>query len=291
MKTASFETLFERICKETPSPSDLRALHHHPDRQAVISFLTGRMDALGDAWDNDDEDAGDLEWGVIHSIQLLKGMQAPEAILPTIRALDLVIDDWEAMLHDAAMLALAGAGEQALEPLYERYLRDQHDPERKTTWLWALSDIGVSDPRITCALVAHTFVDPVEALSIMGGYRDPRILPVIEELVNRAAGNLNERQIDPMAPGMRLNDPVVDAYIEGRETLVVLRDGLDFLDPDLDTRVIELDIRLLKFCDFQSYAIRRAKSLSDLGKATKVGRNEPCPCGSGKKYKRCCGKV
>lgn len=22
----------------------------------------------------------------------------------------------------------------------------------------------------------------------------------------------------------------------------------------------------------------------------KVGRNYPCPCGSGKKYKRCCGK-
>lgn len=23
----------------------------------------------------------------------------------------------------------------------------------------------------------------------------------------------------------------------------------------------------------------------------KVGRNEPCPCGSGKKYKKCCGKA
>src|SRR5260370_11115937 len=23
--------------------------------------------------------------------------------------------------------------------------------------------------------------------------------------------------------------------------------------------------------------------------APKVGRNDPCPCGSGKKYKRCCG--
>jgi preprotein translocase subunit SecA len=23
--------------------------------------------------------------------------------------------------------------------------------------------------------------------------------------------------------------------------------------------------------------------------ATKIGRNSPCPCGSGKKYKRCCG--
>ncbi|RAZ95039.1 hypothetical protein DK853_32050, partial [Klebsiella oxytoca] len=21
----------------------------------------------------------------------------------------------------------------------------------------------------------------------------------------------------------------------------------------------------------------------------KIGRNEPCPCGSGKKYKNCCG--
>jgi preprotein translocase subunit SecA len=26
------------------------------------------------------------------------------------------------------------------------------------------------------------------------------------------------------------------------------------------------------------------------GKAAKVGRNAPCPCGSGKKYKKCCGR-
>ena len=25
-------------------------------------------------------------------------------------------------------------------------------------------------------------------------------------------------------------------------------------------------------------------------KAGEVGRNDPCPCGSGKKYKKCCGK-
>ena len=33
--------------------------------------------------------------------------------------------------------------------------------------------------------------------------------------------------------------------------------------------------------DFESEPIRTEK---------KVGRNEPCPCGSGKKYKKCCGK-
>ena len=25
-------------------------------------------------------------------------------------------------------------------------------------------------------------------------------------------------------------------------------------------------------------------------KEVKIGRNDPCPCGSGKKYKKCCGK-
>ena len=28
---------------------------------------------------------------------------------------------------------------------------------------------------------------------------------------------------------------------------------------------------------------------SEPRKAAKVGRNDPCPCGSGKKYKKCCG--
>ncbi|TFH13897.1 MAG: hypothetical protein E4H02_10920, partial [Lentisphaerales bacterium] len=23
--------------------------------------------------------------------------------------------------------------------------------------------------------------------------------------------------------------------------------------------------------------------------SAKIGRNDPCPCGSGKKYKKCCG--
>lgn len=32
------------------------------------------------------------------------------------------------------------------------------------------------------------------------------------------------------------------------------------------------------------------KTSKTLVKPPKVGRNDPCPCGSGKKYKKCCGK-
>lgn len=30
--------------------------------------------------------------------------------------------------------------------------------------------------------------------------------------------------------------------------------------------------------------------VDDFGRPLKIGRNDPCPCGSGKKYKNCCGK-
>ncbi|MCD7763927.1 MAG: SEC-C domain-containing protein [Lachnospiraceae bacterium] len=33
-----------------------------------------------------------------------------------------------------------------------------------------------------------------------------------------------------------------------------------------------------------------AKKMNTIVKGKKIGRNEPCPCGSGKKYKNCCGR-
>ncbi|CAM4029920.1 YecA family protein [Mesobacillus thioparans] len=33
-----------------------------------------------------------------------------------------------------------------------------------------------------------------------------------------------------------------------------------------------------------------ASNVIDFSTRQKVGRNDPCPCGSGKKYKKCCGK-
>ena len=32
-----------------------------------------------------------------------------------------------------------------------------------------------------------------------------------------------------------------------------------------------------------------AAGVKQVIKGKKVGRNDPCPCGSGKKYKKCCG--
>lgn len=59
--------------------------------------------------------------------------------------------------------------------------------------------------------------------------------------------------------------------------------------------VLELVYNLRKLSFIQkgivpSFFVNRVKVNEQQHRKKKVGRNEPCPCGSGKKYKRCCGK-
>ncbi|MDD7267504.1 MAG: SEC-C metal-binding domain-containing protein [Lachnospiraceae bacterium] len=42
--------------------------------------------------------------------------------------------------------------------------------------------------------------------------------------------------------------------------------------------------------DHKRALYREAKQMGVIKKAPKIGRNDQCPCGSGKKYKHCCGR-
>jgi preprotein translocase subunit SecA len=45
-----------------------------------------------------------------------------------------------------------------------------------------------------------------------------------------------------------------------------------------------------KSSDVVSEAAEAMEKAKPVRTGPKVGRNDPCPCGSGKKYKQCCGK-
>jgi len=58
-----------------------------------------------------------------------------------------------------------------------------------------------------------------------------------------------------------------------------------------DKEAIQLQENQLKLLEDQSAFLRevaRAKLKDEDHAASLVGRKEPCPCGSGKKFKRCC---
>lgn len=66
------------------------------------------------------------------------------------------------------------------------------------------------------------------------------------------------------------------------------------IDPDKREKALELMIASLpaiyRYFEPQRRALARASSPMPQRQARpKVGRNEPCPCGSGRKYKHCCG--
>ena len=61
------------------------------------------------------------------------------------------------------------------------------------------------------------------------------------------------------------------------------------LNPSDDGRVIRLVFPMLTE-ERRKELYKECKSSTTIVKGPKVGRNDPCPCGSGKKYKKCCGK-
>ena len=71
----------------------------------------------------------------------------------------------------------------------------------------------------------------------------------------------------------------------------ILTDGL--LHPGLRDRKYVLE-RIIEVCRNRGDATKARQYLQEMNRlgsvrVEKVGRNDPCPCGSGKKYKKCCG--
>ena len=76
--------------------------------------------------------------------------------------------------------------------------------------------------------------------------------------------------------------------------------GLSFPDVSLyKTLCSELDISIEELIngekgnsekDKEKAIYKTLDEKNKTKKKEKVGRNDPCPCGSGKKYKQCCGK-
>ncbi len=79
-----------------------------------------------------------------------------------------------------------------------------------------------------------------------------------------------------------------------------IREGFELFDNMLDRINKDITLYLLKAEIRQNLEMKQVKGSANSGAdkvskskpktSKKIGRNEPCPCGSGKKYKNCCGK-
>jgi Preprotein translocase subunit SecA (ATPase, RNA helicase) len=80
-------------------------------------------------------------------------------------------------------------------------------------------------------------------------------------------------------------DPLVEYK---KEAFILFENLLSKLKNDLVTMLLNLKIIQKEDEDNSNEEIR--KNLKSIAKS-KIGRNDPCPCNSGKKYKHCCGAL
>lgn len=90
------------------------------------------------------------------------------------------------------------------------------------------------------------------------------------------------------------------SYAQENPLRAYTQEGFELFDNLLDVIEKETTMYLMK-AEIRQNAVReqvvKGEAVSDNKpkkkepkKVTKIGRNDPCPCGSGKKYKQCCGK-
>ena len=149
-----------------------------------------------------------------------------------------------------------------------------------------------------------------------------RVLGLVMEHYNNVAGTLMQRSYSPLfSVDTRNGDILWELWIEGFEKAVALRPAAWMLDADVDTAAAMSGMLLLadiarrekevddrdtilaaapdKIADWvvilNEWRLANTQPLQNIDPRVvtvprkKVGRNEPCLCGSGKKYKKCCG--
>ena len=105
--------------------------------------------------------------------------------------------------------------------------------------------------------------------------------------------------MDDLRQGIRLRayaqtDPVIEYKREGFDMFEAMNDAIK---EEIVRRVFLVRLKTNEEIKRQRVAKVTGESAGSDGtvkkqpvkKGQKVGRNDPCPCGSGKKYKKCCG--
>ncbi|MBQ9658096.1 MAG: SEC-C domain-containing protein, partial [Clostridia bacterium] len=98
--------------------------------------------------------------------------------------------------------------------------------------------------------------------------------------------DINEEE---MLRGEIICDYIDNAQIDEKEAKEVIKESLNRYF-EIDDIVKQIIIGYVDKIKKKMPIWKQGGKIDNIVQFTKVGRNEPCPCGSGKKYKNCCGK-
>ena len=151
-----------------------------------------------------------------------------------------------------------------------------------------LKDKDVSE--YISSLVIKDYEEKVKGLPVRNEFERAISLRVIDSNWVEHMNTMEHLKEGIGLRGYSQTNPVQAYTMEGFELFDKL---LDKIDNDISVFLLKAEIRQnteMKQTIKGSANDGKEKIKSTPKKVTKIGRNDPCPCGSGKKYKQCCGK-
>ncbi|MDO9517047.1 MAG: SEC-C domain-containing protein [Methanosarcinaceae archaeon] len=241
----------------------------------------------GRYWDREDYGGGWLPIHAIHILPLINTKESLELLLDTIRYRSEEIDHW--LTENVASILIA-FGEDAIEDLKHYSSDETLDSFTRSTVTLSLAFLTTKYPSHEDNVKEHllkllnTTSDPTFACLVAGdlaSFHDPSVMPDIRKA-------FEEDRMDEIID----SEEEIELTIAGEYDSILFntckkypldhfsRGNIEYLHSINDSNSMSDNI----FLDDDPFEFEYEDQL----KKIKVGRNEPCPCGSGKKYKKCC---
>lgn len=258
--------------------------------------VAGRKDAVfhlrkliqdGRYWNETGQGKGWSPIHAIHILALIRNQEALELLLDAIRYRGYDLDE---MLDNVTSLLVA-FGEDAIEPLIKFTKDETLEAYTRSTATTSLAILTRNNPTYKNIVMRHliellesTGEDTFASLIVhdITLYHDTSIIPEIhkvfeeekileffmseENFISKIKSKDDEKEIEN-----NTQDPL-DHFS---------RENIESLD-DHSSKPDEEDFAWLGEDDPES------EMDDEIIRKEKIGRNDPCPCGSGKKYKKCC---
>jgi hypothetical protein len=226
-------------------------------------------------------------WAPIHAVDLLAELRAEAAIQPMLRLL--AEAEWMTIIHDRVIQGLPRLGPAVLEPALAAYA-ETSDPDLRRGLASVLAALKVHDERVYLIMTGELEANLELGAMHLAEYGDPHALPLLSAAIDRYESRGDQFMANHALVELR-------AAIEdlGGELTPEQRAKIDrILAPD-ERRRQEFRAAIAQLAEQQALETLSTHGARPLApeprpprEARKVGRNDPCPCGSGKKYKKCC---
>src|SRR3972149_2924940 len=262
-------------------------------------FYLRKLLQYGKHWRDNGPGSGWSPLHAIHILALIKSTEAFELLLDIIRYHEDDLSDW--VTEDAASLLVA-FGEDFIEPIKDFTNDETLETFARSAATSALAALGKKFPHHQNDIKKHltgllkTTQDGTFAGLVaddLASFHDPSVMPDIhrafeegiiddpfvkedelEEVINGVFSDMDARDFK-----RNTADPLNHFSRENIENLHMI----NYEEDDEDDDEIEDEIDSVLKDDYSEPVMEEIKP-----KEKKIGRNEACPCGSGKKYKKCC---